>query len=106
MQRSAAVVNTGFDKVGEHIICIGRAHQLTNGQAQLLCQPAGQNITKVTGGDTEVHGIAHFDLTPAQEVRVGLEIICNLRGKSADIDGVCGGQAQAVTVGESAVLCT
>ena len=53
MQRSAAVVSTGLQEVSQNIVGIGSADQLANGQTQLLCQPTGQNIAKVTGGNTE-----------------------------------------------------
>ena len=103
MQGAAAVVNAGFDKIGENIISIGCANQLTYGQTQLLCQPTGQDIAEIAGGHAEIHLVAHFDLATAQQVCVGLKIVCNLGSKSADIDRVGGGQAQAVAGGESSL---
>ena len=96
MEGSAAVVSTGLQEIRQNIVGIGCADQLAHRQAQLLCQPAGQNIAEVTGGNTEVDLITHLDLATSQQVCISLEIVSDLGCQTADVNGVCGRQTALV----------
>ena len=100
MQGSAAVIGAGGEEIRQHIVFVGGADERSHRQSHLLCQVPGQNVSKVAGGDGEVHLLPPGNLSPLQKVAVGLEIIGNLGGKPSQIHGVGGGKAAVISGGK------
>ena len=93
-QGTAAVIGAGGDKVGEDVVGVGSAQQLSHRQAKLLCQVSCQNVAEVSRGHGEIHLLPHLNHTPVQQIPVGAEVVDDLRGQTANVDGVGAGQSE------------
>ena len=88
-------ISTGGEEVGQDVVLIGGADQLTHGQTHALGIVACQNVAEVARRHTEVHGIAEGDLAGLEQLCVSGKVVDDLRYKAAPVDGVCAGQANA-----------
>ena len=95
VEGAVLVVHAGGQELGENVVAVGGADELTHGQTHLTGVPAGQDVAEVAGGDTVVHLVAHLDLALVQQVAVGGDVVDQLRQDAAPVDGVGGGQEVA-----------
>ena len=98
IERAPAVIVPGAQEVGQDVVGVGRANEPADRQSHFFGKVAGENIAEVAGRHDVVHLVAGVDAPGADEVGVGAEIINDLRGKTADIDRVCGRKAHAAAV--------
>ena len=96
VERALFIVAARADKVGEHVVGVGRAHERADGKPQLAGEVAGENVAEVAGGNDVVHPLADGDRAAADKVCVSAEVIDDLRGKAADVDGVRARQAHTL----------
>ena len=94
IEGAALIIDAGGEEVGKDIVAIGGADQAAYGQAHALGKIPGQDVAEVAGGDTEMDRLAYPDAATADQVGVGLEIVDDLGGQAADIDGVGRGETQ------------
>ena len=96
VERALLIIAARADEVGEHVVGVGRAHERADRKPQLAGEVAGENVAEVAGGNDVVHPLADSDRAAADKVCVGAEVIDDLRGKAADVDGVRARQAHAL----------
>ena len=89
VEGTVPVIDTGAQKIRQHIVGIGRTDQLIYRQAHLHCIVGRQNIAKIPGRNYNIDLftlIVH--LTAGHQVAVSGEIIDNLRHQAAPVDGI------------------
>ena len=77
--RATFVNQAGTDEIGQHIVRVGCADQLTNRKSHALRQIAGQNIAKIAGGNSEIHCFTQRDAAGQQKILICFIIIYYLR---------------------------
>ena len=55
------IISTCANKVREHVVRVGRAHELAHRQTHFLRVPPGEDVTEVAGRHDEVELVAHGD---------------------------------------------
>ena len=98
VEGAAAVIAARAQEVGQHIVGVGRAHELADGKAHLPGKVAREDIAEVAGRHDVVDLVSRLDAARLHEVGVRSIIIDDLRGEAADVDGVGRGQANALTL--------
>ena len=98
VEGAAAVIAARAQEVGQHIVGVGRAHELADGKAHLLGKVAREDIAEVAGRHDVVDLVARLDAARLHEVGVRSIIIDDLRGEAANVDGVGRGQANALAL--------
>ena len=96
MEHPPAVIHTGLQELGQHVVLVGSAHKRPHGKAHALCEVPCKDVAKVSRRHDEIHRSAGLYDACAPEIRVRFEIICHLRRKPADVDGVCARKAYAL----------
>ena len=96
MELPSPVVDAGADKVGEHLVPVGGAHQLAHGQAHLPAVVGGQDVAEVAGGHHHVHGLPQGEGALFRQPEVGVEVVDNLGQQPPPVDGVGAGEQQPV----------
>ena len=92
IEGSSTVVCSCVQKVGEHVALIGGAYQTSYGQPQLTGAVPSQDIPEVSGEHHEVHPGPWLDLSLADKIGIGFEIVHRLGCQSVQVDGVGGGE--------------
>ena len=54
MERAVAVVDTGVQELGQHVVAVGGADQALNRQTHLLGNERREDISEVSGGHADV----------------------------------------------------
>ena len=96
IKRTLAVVSSAFEKIGEHVVAVGRADELPDGQPHFSRVVRRQNIAEIPRGHGEIHFVAVFDLPGGKQVAISRKIVRDLRNQPPDIDRVCGGEHVAL----------
>ena len=96
MERTVAVINAGVEELSQHIVLVGCADQLINGQTTFFGKVTGQNVAEIASGYAEIYRVAHADATGAQQTGVGPEVVGDLRCQTTPVDGVGTGEGNAV----------
>ena len=89
IELAALVVHAGADEVGEDVVFVGGADELADGQPHAHRIVGGENVAEIAGGDGEVDLFSELDLVGREQVEVGGEVVGDLRGEAAEVDGVC-----------------
>ena len=92
----AAVVGAGADEVRQHLVGVGGAHQLADGQAHLPGVIGSQNVAEIPGGHHHVHGLAQDALPLPDKLQIGIDVVDDLGQQPAPVDGVGAGEQHAV----------
>ena len=92
MEFSSAVIGAGGKEVAQHVILIGRAHQLSDGRTDLSCDPGCQNIAEIAGGHHHIERFLLSDGAAPHQRQPDPHIIGHLREQTADIDGIGAGE--------------
>lgn len=95
---AVAVILAGIDEVRQHVVRVGGADELFDGQAHLAGVIAGQDVPEVARGNAEEHTLARFDALGGHGVGIGFEIVDDLRYQAAPVDGVGRGKGPAESV--------
>ena len=95
VERPVPVVDAGAQEVGEHIVAVGGADQLVDGQAHFAGVESGQNIAEIAGRHTDIYTLTGGNLFVPQQVAVGRDIVDDLRQDPAPVDGVGRGEEVA-----------
>ena len=82
------VISAIGEEVGQHVIAVAGAQQTGDGQSHAHGVVARQNVAEVAGGHHKVDGLAHADGVLLHQLSIGVEIIDDLRGKTAEVDGI------------------
>ena len=85
---AALVVHARADEVGQHVVLVRRADELTDGQPHALCIIRRKDVAEVARRHGEVDLRAHIDLPRRNEVEIRRKIVRDLRGEPAKVDGV------------------
>ena len=101
---SISIIDAGGKEVGQDVVGVGSAHQLAYGKTQALGKVPGQDVPKVARGNHEIHGIAQSDPAFPDQVPIGPEVIDHLGCQPADVDGVGGGEAHALSLKQPLLL--
>ena len=89
------VVDPLPEEFGEHVVAVGGADQLVDGQAHLFGVVGGQDVAEVAGGNADIHRLAGGNLLVPEQIAVGGDVVDDLRQHPAPVDGVCGGEEVA-----------
>ena len=89
MELTVAVVASGLKEVGQYIVDIRRADQLTDRKAHQLSNVRCKDVSKVSGGNAEIDGITVFDSSAVHKIAVRRDVIYDLRGKTTPVYRVC-----------------
>ena len=100
MEVAPAVVDAGGEEVREDVVGIGGNDEAAHRQAHALGVVAGEDVTEVAGGDAEGDLVPRTDGLAANELRVGVKVVADLRRETADVDGV-GAREHHAALGEA-----
>ena len=84
-----AVIHALGKEIGEHVVAVARHNELANGKAHALRKIPSKHIAEIAGGNAELDGVAACDLARTNELGIRIEVIHDLRGQTADVNGVC-----------------
>ena len=96
MEFPAAVVGAGADEVRQHLVGVGGAHQLADGQAHFPGVIGSKNVAEIPGGHHHVHGLAQDALPLPDKLQIGIDVVDDLGQQPAPVDGVGAGEQHAV----------
>ena len=91
-------INAGGKELGQHIVPVACTDQLIDRETHVPGIIAGQNVPEVAGGHNKIDALTGGDGACCQQIRIGAEVIHDLRHKPSEIDAVCGGQDTAHAV--------
>ena len=97
-ERPVGGINAAVEEISQHVIPVAGTDQFVHRQSHVPGIITRQDIAEVSGRNTEVHGISRRDGVLVDQVRVGGEVIDDLRSKPSEVDGVCGGQRLAPVI--------
>ena len=96
IELSVPVVNARVDEIGEDVVAVGGADELVYGNAHQFRVVCGKDIAEVARGDNDVYFLAELYFLVLDELRIGGNIVNDLRRKSAPVDGVRAGKQNVV----------
>ena len=96
VERAAAIVAPRGEEFREHVVLVGGAYQLVHRQTHASGVPAREDVAEVAGGHAEVDLVAVHYRALREQVRVGGEIVYDLRHEAAPVDRVGGREAHVV----------
>ena len=92
-----SVIFTGPEEVKQDFVVIGSADQLSDRKSHELSVVGRKDISEIAGRHSDVDLVAFLDFSFFQKSAVCVDIIDDLRHKTADIDGIC--RAELIPVG-------
>ncbi len=88
MEGAATVIGTCRDEVREDVVCVRSHDELVDGKAKPFGVVASQDVAEVACGHAEVNLVTDRDGVCAYQLRVGIEVVGDLRHKTSDVDGI------------------
>ena len=70
VEGTVTVIGAGPKEIRQHIVAVGGTDQLIDRHTHALCIIGGQNVAEVTGGHTDVDGVALLNGTGLQQIGI------------------------------------
>ena len=71
MERTVSVVNSGSDKIGQHVVGVGSANKLVYRNSHFLGVISGKNVSEVSGGNNDINLLACIYLAVLDKLSIG-----------------------------------
>ena len=95
-KRTVPIILAGTEEVRQYLIFVGCADQLLDRHTHVLREIRCQDITEVTSRDADIDLLTLCDITSLKHLTICIDIVDHLRNQTADVDGVCRAQNDAL----------
>ena len=93
-----SVIGSCPEEIIENLVFIGSTDQFMNRQPHLLCIISSKDISKVSGRNCNIDFFTGIDLSCFYQFCIRINIVYDLRHKTADINGIGRGKLKTVSV--------